>query len=1238
MSTREVFVRLARGVRSVRSLRLRLGLIAIAAMFAGFLSAISFGPGALAAAGDLDPTFNGTGKLRIGFGNGGDGFARSVIQPDGKIVTTANTRDGDNYAVAVTRHNPDGSPDTTFGTGGRLMTDLGVTATEFPSDVLLQVDGKIVVVVPDVTTITVLRYNPNGTLDASFDGDGQASTPASASLGTGAGLIQADGKIVVGASASQDFLLLRFNQDGSVDTTFDGDGRVSTSFGGDDRLYALAPQSDGKILAGGYGTFGSRRDFVLARYNPDGSLDTLFGGDGLVSTQLGPSQAELKGLAIQPDGKIVAGGMAFFETGRSDFTAVRYNPDGSTDSAFDGDGVASVAFGPDSGSKATANSVALQPDGKIVLAGFLNFSSQDLNYQRFAIARLNANGSIDNSFDGDGRLVPVIDPRFTRSNDVAFNVDIQLDSRIVVTGSGSILGNTATSNGVNNVHSDIALVRLDVNGALDTSFGGDGIANADVGHAVSLINAMAVQPDGKIVAAGYAARGSLGLNNGNEFAVARINPDGTLDTTFDGDGRATTLVGTLRSEAAAVTIQPDGKIIAAGSYSTTDANSDFALVRYNPDGSLDTGFDGDGRVMTVFSSERDAITSIALQPDGKIVVAGSSVSSGNKFTLARYNPNGSLDTTFDGDGKVITGVGTAATTSDRAEAIVIQGDGTIVAAGTSSSNFAVVRYNPSGSLDTTFDTDGRVTTDFGSTDNAYALALQPDGKLVAAGSASLTFSDTGFALARYNPNGSLDTTFECDGKVVSPITPNTDEIRSILLQPDGGIVAGGFGNGVGFGSSADIAVVRYNTFGAIDPTFGGDGSIIFDFGGAVDRGFDIAFDASGRILVGGQAIGTFGIARILGGGARPSGDLLDGTDRPSGDVCVNPTPTPSAGSIAGTVTYGTTPAGQAAKFVPGVMLVAAGSTPRNASTSAAGTYSITNLGTGAYTVTPTKSPELNGISGLDAARVAQHVAGLVLLTPNQQLAGDATNNGSLSGLDAARIAQTVAGLPNSGITGQWKFLPASRSYASVTSSLANENYEAILIGDVTGNWTATAPRGEDARVPDDAAVLSQTGSGPERKIYESHDPNEIEIMLPAIAATKRAGEVTVPVSIGDTSGRGIVAYDVTLTYDPDLMRPADVPIETAGTLSDGWSVTINTQTPGEIRLTAFSATEMTGKGSLLNLRFALTNVVDGVVELKWRSMEINEGEVRSRTSNGRLIVNAATRPPSRAAASERKTS
>ena len=339
-------------------------------------------------------------------------------------------------------------------------------------------------------------------------------------------------------------------------------------------------------------------------------------------------------------------------------------------------------------------------------------------------------------------------------------------------------------------------------GDLDTSFDTDGKLTTAIGSGADIAYSVVLQSDGKILVAGNSYNGS-----NDDFAIVRYNTDGSLDTSFDTDGKKTTAIGSGADVANSVVLQSDGKILVAG-YSNNGSNTYFAVVRYNTDGSLDTTFGTDGELTTAIGLYTDVAYSVVLQSDGKILVAGSSdIGSNYDFAIVRYNTDGSLDTSFDTDGKKTTAIGSGA---DVANSVVLQSDGKILVAGYSNNGsntyFAVVRYNTDGSLDTTFGTDGELTTAIGLyTDVAYSVVLQSDGKILVAGS-SFNGSDNDFAIVRYNTDGSLDSTFGTDGELTTAIGSGSDGANSVVLQSDGKIVAAGYSSN---GSDNDFAVVRY---------------------------------------------------------------------------------------------------------------------------------------------------------------------------------------------------------------------------------------------------------------------------------------------------------------------------------------------------------------------------------------------------------------------------------------------
>ncbi|MFN9367078.1 MAG: delta-60 repeat domain-containing protein, partial [Planctomycetota bacterium] len=325
--------------------------------------------------------------------------------------------------------------------------------------------------------------------------------------------------------------------------------------------------------------------------------------------------------------------------------------------------------------------------------------------------------------------------------------------------------------------SDTAAISVTAINDAPTFLSGDGIVTTAIGTGSDQGWYTAVQADGKIVVGGWVHNG---INN--DVALVRYNADGSLDTSFGSGGMVTTAIGTSSDQGYSVTVQADGKIVVGG-YARIGSTDDFALVRYNADGSLDTSFGTGGMVTTAIGTSSDIAYRVTLQPDGKIVVGGyARIGSTDDFALVRYNANGTLDTSFGTGGMVTTAIGTG---NEYAYSVPLLADGKIVVAGYSNFDIALVRYNADGSLDTSFGTGGKVTTAIGTgTDIAYSVTLQADGKIVVGGYAAIG-STLDFALVRYNANGSLDTSFGTGGKVTTAIGTSTDIAYSVTVQADG---------------------------------------------------------------------------------------------------------------------------------------------------------------------------------------------------------------------------------------------------------------------------------------------------------------------------------------------------------------------------------------------------------------------------------------------------------------------
>jgi uncharacterized delta-60 repeat protein len=826
----------------------------VAIVAALFLLSLSYNR-AQAAPGDLDTTFNGTGKVTTPVGGSSD-FAYAVaIQPDGKIVTAGSGYNGSNYDFALVRYNTNGTLDTSFNGTGKVITAIG-SHDDNACAVAIQPDGKIIAagssVVGPNKDFALVRYNADGTLDTTFNGTGKVTTAIGDNDDVVDALaIQTDGKIVAAGyksnSSNLGFVLVRYNSNGTLDTSFNGTGKVVTAIGNyNDVATAVTIQPDGKIVAAGYSYGVTTISFALVRYNIDGTLDTSFNGTGKVVTAIGSHDDDAYAVAIQPDGKIVTAGYSF-NGANDDFALVRYNSNGTLDTSFNSTGKVVTAIGSSSD---VVHTVAIQPNGKIVAAGY----SFGPNYN-FALARYNSNGTLDTSFNGTGKVTTSIN-----GFDIAEAIAIQSDGRIVATGYGF--------NG-SNYFFTVARYQGDttaVPGNPDMSFNGTGKAITTIGSGGPFANdddqaeAVIVQPDGKIVVAGLSnASGTY------DFALVRYNSNGTLDTSFNSTGKVTTDIGSNTTDLAlAVAIQPDGKVVAAG-FSNNGADSDFALARYNTNGTLDTSFNGTGKVITAIGSGVDEAHAVAIQSDGKIIAVGFSNNGlNNDFALVRYNSNGTLDTSFNGTGKVTTAIGNGV---DEAFAVAIQSDGKIVAAGFgnngSNNDFALARYNTNGTLDTSFNGTGKVTTATGSdNDGAYAVAIQSDGRIIAAGF-SYNSSNGDTTLVRYNTNGTLDTSFNGTGKVITPISNSGDVATGVAIQSDGKIIAAGYSYSNGY----NFALARYNTDGSLDTSFGEGGTISHDLGSDNDFAQAIALQPNGRIVLAGSyndgSGNDFAVARYL---------------------------------------------------------------------------------------------------------------------------------------------------------------------------------------------------------------------------------------------------------------------------------------------------------------------------------------------------------------------------------------
>jgi uncharacterized delta-60 repeat protein len=714
-------------------------------------------------------------------------FGQSVVlQADGKIVVAGYANASGKFAVA--RFNTDGTLDTAFnslgaqpGTVATLVNNEAVSGYS----VALQSDGKIVVA--GYTNVSnkfaVARFNADGTLDTAFNASGtQPGTVATTvngetAQGYSVAIQPLDGKIVVAGytNVSNKFAVARFNTDGTLDTTFNPSpatqpGTVATTVNLETAQgYSVAIQPlDSKIVVAGYTNVSNK--FAVARFNTDGTLDATFNPSpatqpGTLVTMVNSETARGYSVAIQPsDGKIVMTGY----TNASGLVAVaRFNTDGTLDTAFNSAGtqpgtvITTVDGGP-----ALGRSVTIQPsDSKIVVAGYTFGDS------KFAVVRFNTNGTLDTTtFNFHGLQPGTMSTTVDNTTALGYSVALQpVDGKIIV--AGYTFGDNK-----------FAVARFTTDGRLDnTTFNSAGVQPGTVSTTIDTVTvdekgySVALQQDDKIVVAGYAL-----VSNANRFALARFTTNGILDTTFNAAGVQPGTVSTtidnvaVDNEGKAVTIQPDGKIVIAGFARISGANR-FAVARFTANGTLDTTFNAFGAQPGTVSTTVDGATalgySVALQSDGKIIVAGYSfVSGANRFAVARFTANGTLDTTFNASG---VQPGTASTTIDNG---IVDNEG-------------------------------------------FSVAVQQDGKIVIAGLARISGANR-FAVAQFTTNGTLDTTFNASGVQPGTVSTTIDNVvinnrgQGVAIQPDGKIVVGGFAFA---GGVNQFAVARFMGSASIIP-------------------------------------------------------------------------------------------------------------------------------------------------------------------------------------------------------------------------------------------------------------------------------------------------------------------------------------------------------------------------------------------------------------------------------------
>ncbi len=726
-----------------------------------------------------------------------------MSQPDGKIILAGESA----TASILLRFNEDGSPDLTFGVDGKAIVFAGKMGKA-----ILQPDGKILMTIPNTGDFTLVRYNSNGTPDLSFGNRGIAILQVGFQSSYQADmLLQPDGKIVSVGYADYfvaglgynlvDAAVARFTADGQPDISFDGDGKVLVAVeSGSDAAQAVALDlSDpayptGKIVIGGYCSPAGARRIFTARLLPDGSLDNSYGTAGLVKETF-TNNGYISNIKIFADGKIIAGGTSYSNsTFTFDLLLLKYNTNGSRDLSFSGDGLTIKPSGT-SLTAAPVKEMQLLADGKLVVVSGRSGGSPG---SFFAISRYLTDGSLDNSFDGDG-VVPAnfINTSFDEVNSIA----VDNNGRYLVA------GESMTNYGKNS----LALNRYTVAGSLDPSFTGDGKYLSNSPGSIDNGRHIIRQPDGKLLVVATVVRlGDVApVQNISDYAIMRYNSNGTPDVSWGTNGVKFAGI-TPSGENVRLALQADGKVLLAG-----QGNNNVTVARFTTTGAADVSFDGDGKIS--FTSIGGYVVGnpagIAVASDGKILVTCSAVyNSTSEIGLIKLNTNGSLDVSYGAAGLARVGLG------GPVGMLMLPNDKVMLTV-TNNPQGNLKRILANGTQDATFNNNGTVNIISPANSAPQLLSLTTDavGNVLVCGTANMAAAGFQAFLARVTPAGMLDATFGTNGVKVTSIVPGTDELfSSVNVQANGSIIAAGTIRRAY--NDMDLLVVRFSANGVQDGT------------------------------------------------------------------------------------------------------------------------------------------------------------------------------------------------------------------------------------------------------------------------------------------------------------------------------------------------------------------------------------------------------------------------------------
>lgn len=790
-------------------------------------------------AGDLDVTFGKEGIAMFDGHQAGSALGQVIeLLPDGSILAGGTTEGQLSTGVAITRFLPDGRVDDAWAEEGKLIF---LDPAGFRDMTVLN-DGRILII--GLEDIAIHRFLPDGTPDYSFGTGGKIEIWDERLYNISPMHIEvlADGKMLIGGEQStqgSNLMFLQLMPDGALDTSFGNKGLVMIDLAYYDDISTFLVQPDGKIVAAGGGGNSTAYDLWLLRLLPDGTRDSTFGIAGCAIYSFDQNDIEyITALALQPDGKLVAGGITGYHP-----LLTRFEPDGLLDSTFGVNGLSQIlAQFPDDYLQA----LALRPDGRIVV-----LSHYDQAGEGWAVAQALPDGTLDTTFANGGYLftfsfadnVYPVDIALTESGDILALVDLEF-----------INWNTYESKVT------YLLEKYKATGVVDNTFESPGIdyqLTFDISD--ELFDKFVVQPDGKIIGKRYGGVGEQ---------LVRILPDGALDPSFGEGGWLSLYFSGLQDiRYTALALQPGGKIIVAG-YGTDNSSGDYRLLvaRLLPNGQPDVSFNWDG--FYIGGAENEIGLTAIVQPDGNILVGGyvyGGWTGTSQMLLLRLKSNGTLDLSFGNNGKVFLMINSR---RPYPYDIDLMPDGRIVLAGhITNSEYKnipfIARFQPNGAPDNTFgDMGGSLLTTFEGSVEATALDLviRPDGAILIAGNAdgyvetdsSFLWFD-GFFMAQYDVNGKPDTAFGRQGVMLQSKETGEMIVSGITLQPDGKIIAAGTVSPYVVGATEKWTLWRFMPDGEPDASWGDAGELSMEIGDWHSAATGVFWLPEGKILAGGFA-------------------------------------------------------------------------------------------------------------------------------------------------------------------------------------------------------------------------------------------------------------------------------------------------------------------------------------------------------------------------------------------------